>query len=97
MQTRVVPSVLPPEGYVRLRQIIGGRRTVHETDEHGDTATVEVVDVGVFPMSKTSWLRGVAAGKYPRGIKHGAATLYPVEQIRELLDQLRSPTSSSAA
>jgi len=72
--------VLPDEGFVRLRQIIGGRRQIRRGEQ-----VTHVIESGVLPISKSAWLRGVAAGRYPRGVRHGSATLYRVEDIRALL------------
>jgi hypothetical protein len=88
MQTRIVPGVLPGEGYVRERQIIGGRRKRTETID-GERVVVEYVEQGVLPMSRSTWKRGQKAGRYPRGIKHGSATLYDVDWIRALLAEIR--------
>lgn len=89
MICRIVPGALPAEGYVRLHQIIGGRRKRTETID-GERVVVEYVEQGVMPMGKSSWLRGQKAGRYPKGIKHGSATLYRVDWIRALLADIEA-------
>ena len=65
--------VLPAEGFVDTKQIIGDRKN-HIP--------------GVLPISPSTWYEGQRTGKYPKGIKHGARTFWPVGQIRELLDEI---------
>ena len=69
--------VLPAEGFVDTKQIIGDRRNKIP---------------GVLPISPSTWYEGQRTGKYPKGIKHGARTLWPVQQIRELLDEINNPS-----
>ena len=73
--------VLPSEGFVDTKQIIGGRIT--------DDKRVYKIP-GVLPISSSTWYEGIKTGKYPKGIKHGARTLWPVKQIRALLDDINN-------
>ncbi|MGB1800467.1 MAG: AlpA family transcriptional regulator [Gammaproteobacteria bacterium] len=72
MKETIIP-VLPSEGFVDTKQIIGDRK------KHIP---------GVLPISASTWFEGIKSGKYPEGIKHGSRTLWPVESIRKLLDDI---------
>lgn len=62
---------LPQTGLLRLSHIIG--------DKKKNTPAL-------IPISRASWFRGVAAGKYPKGAKLGPrTTVWTVEAIRELI------------
>lgn len=44
--------------------------------------------LALYPVSRSSWWAGVAAGKYPRGYKLGArVTAWRTGDIRELLEK----------
>ena len=68
-------SVLPAEGYVRLRQIIG--------DSKADPPVP-----GVLPIKASTFWAAVAAGRIPRPVKFGRASLWRVEDIRAVLASL---------
>jgi len=80
MPDKLFIPVLPTEGFVDTKQIIGDRQN-HVP--------------GVLPISPSTWYEGIKTGKYPRGIKHGARTLWPVEQIRELLNDINSQSAAA--
>lgn len=42
----------------------------------------------VIPISKTVWYEGVDAGRFPKPVKIGRCSLYPVEKIRALIEVL---------
>ncbi len=45
--------------------------------------------LSVIPISKSSWWRGVAEGKYPQPVKLSErTTAWRVEDIRKLIDEL---------
>lgn len=44
--------------------------------------------LGVMGIGRTSWLEGVKSGIYPKPIKIGRSTLWRVDQIRELIEEL---------
>ena len=75
MSDNLFTPVLPSEGFVDTKQIIGDRKN-HIP--------------GVLPISPSTWYEGIKTGKYPKGIKHGARTLWPVEQIRKMLDEINN-------
>lgn len=66
--------MLPDIGYVRLAQIIGcPRRGI----------------AGVIPVSRATWHRGVASGRYPKGVLLGPRTrAWRVEEIRALVQEM---------
>lgn len=66
-------GALTEEGFLRLPEIIGDRRRGV---------------VGVFPVSRSSWYQGVAAGRYPAPVKHGAVSFWRAADIRVLLEQV---------
>lgn len=64
---------LPETGYVRLPQIIGNPKT-------GTPA--------IIPVSKSTWWKGVAEGRYPKSVKLSErTTAWRVEDIRTLLER----------
>lgn len=64
---------LPETGYVRLRQIIGDRKS--------DPPIPPIIPVG-----RSSWWSGIRCGRYPKGLKLGPrTTVWRVEDIRALL------------
>ena len=73
-ETTFIP-VLPAEGFVDTKQIIGDRKN-HIP--------------GVLPISISTWYEGIKSGKYPKGIKHGTRRLWPVQQIRKLLEEINN-------
>ena len=71
----------PEIGFVRLPQIIGDRK-------RGIPA--------VIPVSEAAWWRGVASGKYPKGVLLGPRTrAYSVESIRALVAEQMATASTS--
>lgn len=68
---------LPPEGCVRLWDIIGRRA------EKGRPAIA-----GVIPVSSATWYAGVKTGRFPKPIKTGGINLWRVEDIRALVSRL---------
>lgn len=72
---QVVP-VLPLEGYVRVRQILGDRKANPPIPP-------------VIPVSPSDWWAGVKSGKYPKPVYPFGPniTLWPVDTIRALLQK----------
>ena len=75
-----IVNVLPSEGFVDVKQILGDKRKNLP---------------GVLPISASSWHAGKKTGKYPKGIKHGDRTFYPVHKIRELLDKINNESAEA--
>lgn len=49
----------------------------------------------VIPVSKSTWFRGIAAGKYPKPVKIGTrSSAWRVEEIRECIANLSKPPVS---
>lgn len=45
--------------------------------------------LAVFPVSRSTWLAGVKAGRYPQPVKLGpGVVVWKVEEIRELIRQV---------
>ncbi len=64
---------LPETGFLRLSQIIGNPKA-------------DPPIPAVIPISKSSWWKGVAEGRYPPGVRLGKrTTAWPVESIRALI------------
>lgn len=62
---------LPDTGFLRIKQIVGDKKAGIPP---------------IIPISRTSWLDGVRAGKYPPGIKLGPnTTVWRCEDIRALI------------
>lgn len=67
---------LPVTGYLRLRQIIGSKKTKHSIPP-------------IIPIGKTSWWQGVKEGKFPKPIKLSPRiTVWRVEDIRQLIETM---------
>jgi len=44
---------------------------------------------GIIPVSRSSWYKGIAEGRYPKPVKLGErASAWRVEDIRKLIDDL---------
>jgi prophage regulatory protein len=68
--------MLPEIGYLRLPQIIGDRKRGIPP---------------VIPVSRATWWRGVASGRYPAGVLHGErCRMWDVREIRALLVEMGS-------
>lgn len=51
--------------------------------------------LSVFPVSKSTWWAGISEGRFPKGVKLGPRiTAWKVEDIRRLIECLRSPNRS---
>ena len=67
-------SRLPEVGYVRLKQILGDKKSNPPI-------------APIIPISSTTWWEGVKSGKFPQPIKFGPRiTVWRVEDIRELIE-----------
>lgn len=50
----------------------------------------------VMGISRNSWLRGVAAGKYPRPVRLGARSVaWRVSDVREVIEKINSGDSAA--
>lgn len=64
---------LPDTGFLRLHQIIGcSRRKIP----------------AVIPVSRATWFRGVADGRYPAGVMDGGIRMWRVEDIRAHVERV---------
>lgn len=67
--------LLPETGYLRLKTIIGDNKAQPPIP-------------AIFPVSKSTWWKGVKAGKYPQPVKIGIrCTAWKVEDIRAFIEQ----------
>ena len=41
-----------------------------------------------IPVCKATWWNGVKSGRFPKQIKNGKCSLYKVETIKELIEQI---------
>ena len=72
------PSILAEEGLLRLHQIIGDK-------------TRTPIEPPLVPVSKSTWLAWVKAGKAPAKVKLGPRTIaWRVEDIRAWLKQQKA-------
>lgn len=69
---RPVPPALPATGFLRISQIV----------KHPGNP------FPLIPISRSSWLKGVAEGRYPQPLKLGRSTLWRVEDVRKLIEGL---------
>lgn len=69
---------LPPTGYLRLKQILGTKKTNPPTPP-------------LIPIGKTSWWQGIKDGRFPQPIKLSPRiTVWRVEDIRTLCERINS-------
>ncbi|WP_145025578.1 helix-turn-helix transcriptional regulator [Geobacter argillaceus] len=74
---------LPETGFVRLFQIIGNPK-----------ATPPIT--AIFPVSKTTWWKGIKEGRFPQPVKLGPrTTAWRVEDIRRLIESPDEASSNS--
>ncbi|MDD2465467.1 MAG: AlpA family phage regulatory protein [Desulfobulbus sp.] len=67
---------LPPTGFLRLKQIIGDKKSNPPTPP-------------IIPVSSSTWWAGIKTGRYPAPIKLSErCTAWRVEEIRALLDSM---------
>ena len=62
-------------GFLRLSQILG--------DPRSNTPAL-------LPISKSGWFAGIKSGRFPKGIKLGRATVWPVKEIRALIERINT-------
>ena len=67
---------LPETGFIRLRQIIGDKKSVPPLPP-------------IVPVSKSTWWAGVKSGRYPQPIRTLGLriTVWRVEDIRTLIQK----------
>lgn len=41
-----------------------------------------------IPLGKTAWYAGIKSGIFPKPIKYGRLSFYPVEAIREVIERI---------
>jgi len=91
-------NILPAEGVLRLKQIIGqpevtpeqaaaNRKAKKTTTTHRHKRPRPGMPP-IIPVSKTSWYAGIKAGIYPAPIHLGKTAVWRVTDIRSLLDRL---------
>ena len=69
---------LPSTGFVRLKQILGDKKT------HPPTPPI-------IPVSPASWWTGVKSGIYPSAVKISSnVTAWRVKDIRDLIEQINN-------
>jgi predicted DNA-binding transcriptional regulator AlpA len=44
---------------------------------------------GLLPISRATWYAGIAAGRFPRPIKIGRASLWSADSIADLIEELK--------
>jgi len=77
-------SAIPEFGFLREKQILGDKK-----------ANPPIA--GILPISRSSWWRGIDAGKYPRPVHLGPRTIaWPAAAIRQLLADLEGTPQSPA-
>lgn len=92
-----VHNILPPEGYLRLVQIIGqseitpeqaaaNRKAEKTTTTHRHKRPRPGMPP-IIPVSKTTWYAGIKAGLYPAPVHLGKTAVWRVSDIRLLLDR----------
>jgi len=74
VQAKHQVNVLPAEGFIRLKQIIGDAKENLPP---------------IIPVGRTTWLSGVAKGIYPQSVQLSERTVaWRVTDIRALIQKL---------
>ena len=97
---------LSETGFVDLPQILGQREVTEEEAKRNRLAAQEAKrrnqkpknkprrarkkTRGLIPVGKSTWWDGVRSGRFPQPVKLGRRTLWRVEDIRALIEQLTS-------
>lgn len=84
---------IPEAGFLRLPQIIGQKAITPEQAERNRAAgrrgrRARPERIGLIPVSAATWWEGVKSGRYPQPVKHGRATLWRAEDIRDLVARI---------
>jgi len=84
MTDQIFIPVLPAEGFVDTKQIIGDKKN-HMP--------------GVLPISASTWHEGRRTGRYKiKEVKHGGRTFFPVggeEGVRALLERIMNESETA--
>ncbi len=75
MQSNLKPVHIPSTGFLKIDQIIGSRKKSIPP---------------LIPISRSAWYRGVNSGQFPPKIKIGCSTVWKVEDIIDLIEQLNN-------
>lgn len=71
-------GVLPENGFLRLAQIVGDRKSKPPVP-------------GIIPVGVSTWWAGVASGRFPKPYKLGPrTTAWSTDSIRKLLAQINT-------
>ena len=74
---------IPSTGYLRLNQIIGKPKA-------------NPPQLGIFPVSASTWWAGVKSGKYPPPVKLSQnVTAWRAEDIIELIDSINKSDAAA--
>ena len=80
-----IPKDWPDEGFVRLPQIIGDAK-----------ATPPIP--AVYPVSPSTWWRGVKSGRYPKPVRLGPNIVaWTVRSLRKLSEEVARDEDPQAA
>lgn len=76
MESKTIEAYLfPQEGFVRIKQIIGDKKTGVP---------------GVFPVSPATWWAGVKSGKFPQPYKLGpSTTVWDAQDIWKFIKNIK--------
>jgi predicted DNA-binding transcriptional regulator AlpA len=67
-----MPPLLPETGFLRLRQIIGDKKTIP----------------AIIPVSRSTWWAGVREGRFPKSVKLSKrTTAWRIRDIRALIEE----------
>jgi predicted DNA-binding transcriptional regulator AlpA len=70
----MMQTQLPEDGFVRLKQIIGDRKTGIPP---------------IFPVSASTWWQGVQCGRFPKPVKLSpAVTAWRARDVRALIEKV---------
>lgn len=85
--------ILPAEGYVRIKTLIGVEPVSSDKAERNKAAGKNLprrpreARPGILPFSRATLWRRVAAGTFPKPLKFGGISAWRVEDVRAWIEE----------
>jgi hypothetical protein len=73
----VTISALHPDALVRLHGVIGKKGNARQA-----------ATAGLYPVSRSNWLAGVKARRYPQPVRCGGIVMWRVRDVLDLIERV---------